>query len=80
MSLAQSISIVIGAAFVMNLPLGYMREGARKFSVAWFTWIHLSIPFIILLRLKLGISNWFIPLSIAAAVIGQLAGGKFRRS
>jgi len=79
MSHAQSVSLVIAAAFIMNLPLGYKREGTRKFSAAWFTWVHLSIPFIILLRLKLGVSYWYIPFSIGAAVAGQLVGGKFRK-
>jgi hypothetical protein len=71
---------MIAAAFFANLPLGYLRQGARKFSAAWFAWIHVSIPFIVLLRFQLGISSWYIPLSIGAAVGGQLVGGRFRKS
>jgi hypothetical protein len=37
--------------------------------------VHLSIPLIIFLRIKLGLSAWDIPLNLAAAVAGQLVGG-----
>jgi hypothetical protein len=73
------LTVLVAAAFAMNLPLGYLRQGERKMSFKWFLYIHLSIPFIILLRLYMGISYWYIPLSIASAVAGQLGGGRFRR-
>lgn len=69
----------IGAAAVLcNLPLGYLRQGARKYSAAWFLWVHLSVPFIAWLRIREGVSPWWIPLFIACAVTGQLAGGRLR--
>ncbi|MCL6639489.1 MAG: hypothetical protein K6T80_07415 [Firmicutes bacterium] len=64
-------------AFLCNIPLGFWRASTRKFSWRWFLAVHLSIPLIFALRLKLGISGWFIPLSLGAAVTGQLVGGRF---
>lgn len=62
-------------SFICNLPLGWWRATVRKFSANWFLAVHLSVPLIIYLRLKLGLSAWFIPLSLSAALIGQLVGG-----
>jgi len=79
MALPIRIAILVASAFVMNLPLGYLRQGTRKFSFMWFLYIHLSIPFIILVRLGLGISYWFIPFSIGSAVAGQVMGARLRK-
>jgi len=66
-------------SFGVNLPLGYMREASRKFSLRWFVLVHLSIPFIIVLRLMLGFGWQIIPFTLACAVGGQLVGGRIRR-
>lgn len=66
-------------AFLINIPCGYIREGYLKFTFPWYFWIHASIPFIIYLRIKLNVSAWFIPVSIALAVIGQIYGSRYRR-
>lgn len=66
-------------SFGVNLPLGYLREASRKFSVRWFVLVHLSIPFIIVLRLMLGFGWQIIPFTLACAVGGQLVGGRIRR-
>ena len=79
MTTGTKLIILVSAAFAMNLPLGYLRQGTRRLSFKWFLYIHLSIPFIILLRVYMGISYWYIPLSIASAVAGQLGGGRFRK-
>lgn len=68
------------AALVVNLPLGYLREGTRKFSLGWFVYIHLSVPLIAFLRISNHVSAWAIPPFIACALLGQLAGGRMRRS
>jgi hypothetical protein len=66
-------------AFGSNLPLGYLRATCRKFSLRWFVLIHLSIPFIIALRLMLDFSWAVIPFTVACAVAGQIAGSRIRR-
>jgi len=66
-------------AFCFNLPLGYIRATARKFSVRWFVLVHLSIPFIIILRRMLGFNWHWIPLTLGCAVAGQIIGARLRR-
>ena len=67
------------AALVVNLPLGYLREGTRKYSLGWFVYIHLSVPVIAFLRISNHVSAWAIPPFVACALLGQLAGGWMRR-
>ena len=78
MPFAYRVVLLILAAFLMNLPLGYLRQVERKFSFKWFLYIHLSIPFIIMFRMGLGISMWYIPFSIGSAVAGQIMGARYR--
>ncbi|MEA3544602.1 MAG: hypothetical protein U9R69_05200 [Thermodesulfobacteriota bacterium] len=74
-----SLAILLLFAFGSNLPLGYLRETSCKFSFRWFVLIHLSIPFIVVLRSMLGFSWYLIPFTLACAVAGQLLGGQLRR-
>ncbi len=78
MPLADRVIILVAVAFLSNLPLGYLRRGVRKFSFLWFVYIHASIPFLILLRIGMGISLWYIPFSIAFAVTGQIIGARIK--
>lgn len=71
--------ILLIFSFAVNIPLGYIREASRKFSMRWFVLIHLSIPFIIALRSLQGFSWHLIPLTIGCAIAGQLIGGQLRR-
>lgn len=77
----QSIQITLLLLFglLSNIPLGYLREGTRKRSPLWFLYIHLSIPFIIALRLYFDFDWHIIPFTIGSAVIGQLMGGLLRK-
>jgi len=71
---------VIGVtALVLNVPLGYLREGQRKYSLAWFVYVHLSIPLIAYLRIANHVTSWLIPFFILCAIVGQVAGGRARR-
>lgn len=75
-----ALVVLIGAvALAVNLPLGYAREGFRKFSLGWFVCVHLSVPLIAWLRLSNHVSAWGIPAFLACAVLGQFAGGMARR-
>jgi hypothetical protein len=66
-------------AFAINMPLGYLRQNYRKFTFGWYFYVHISIPLIIYLRIKAGFSWMFIPLTLGAAVAGQLVGGRLNK-
>lgn len=70
------IFLVSALCFLINVPLGRWREHTRKFSWQWFVAIHASIPLIIALRMWLHLHPIAIPFNIAAAVLGQLVGGR----
>jgi len=67
---------LLAFAIIANIPLGYLRAGARKRSLAWFAYIHASIPFIAMMRLVLGFGWRVIPFTLLCAVTGQLLGGR----
>lgn len=73
------MALIGGTALAVNIPLGYAREGFRRFSIGWFVCVHLSVPLIAWLRLVNQVSAWGIPAFVACAVLGQIAGGKVRR-
>ncbi|MGZ9149053.1 MAG: hypothetical protein ACXW4G_11900 [Candidatus Deferrimicrobiaceae bacterium] len=73
------MALIGGAALAVNIPLGYAREGFRRFSIGWFVCVHLSVPLIAWLRLVNDVSAWAIPAFVACAVLGQIAGGKTRQ-
>jgi hypothetical protein len=66
--------------FALNLPLGYWREGVRKFSPQWFVAVHAAVPLVVALRLALGLPfRWsMLPLFVAAYFGGQFAGSRWR--
>ena len=66
-------------AILSNIPLGYLRMGSPKYSLRWFIYIHLSVPFIIGLRITNNISWQIIPFSIGLAVVGQMIGSRLYR-
>lgn len=78
----NSIRVLAGLlvlTVLLNLPFGYLRARSKKYSVSWFIYIHIPIPFIIFLRLSFGFDWKAIPLVVAAAVAGQFAGGRIGR-
>lgn len=79
MHLLLPLAGVILIAFVINIPLGYLRQNYDKFTFAWYFYVHISIPVIIYLRVKAGFSWKFIPLTIGGAIAGQLIGGLLNR-
>lgn len=79
----QAVIPVIGLvliAFVVSLPCGYIRQNYRKYSFAWFFFIHLPIPFIVFLRIMAGVSWHIIPLTLAGSVAGQIVGGRMSKN
>lgn len=76
MHIALQLALLMLVAFAFNIPMGYLRETCRKFSPGWWFYVHISIPLIIYLRIKVGLGVQFIPFTLASAVCGQLVGGK----
>jgi len=74
-----NLTLLLLVAFMANIPLGYLREAADKFSLRWFIYVHLSIPVIILLRHHYGFGWIFVPFTLGCAVLGQLVGGRLQR-
>lgn len=70
----EPVAVYIVTAFLLNIPFGVYRSRLRKLSAAWFVAIHLPIPLIILTRVLLEVSPWWIPVGFAAAVAGQVLG------
>ena len=66
-------------ALILNLPFGYLRSTAKKFSLKWFLYIHLPIPFVVFMRIWLEISYKAIPVLFIGAMAGQLMGGCFNK-
>lgn len=67
------------ASLAVNLPLGYLRAGSRKFSLMWFVYIHISVPFIAYFRTSNHVPPWAIPPILACTLLGQLLGGWMHR-
>ena len=72
--MTELLTVLIIVATATNLPFGAWRSTVPRFSWRWFLAIHLPIPFIFLLRTALGLSAWYIPVSLACALAGQLLG------
>ena len=83
--MSEKLLLVVLFAIAINLPLGYWREGMKKFSLPWLVAIHGSIPFVIAFRYAIGLtySNTPIyvtgPVVIGSAVAGQIIGSRVRR-
>jgi len=72
-------AIVIGLfslTFMLNMPFGYLRGKTKRFSLKWFLYVHLPIPFVLLARILSNIDMTYIPLFVLASVIGQVWGGR----
>ncbi len=76
----ETLLFVVVLTLLLNVPFGWLREGVRKFSPMWFLYVHFPIPFIIALRIGLGISWKFAPLLILTAILGQFIGARLRRN
>lgn len=67
---------------ILNLPFGFWRESARKFSFTWFIAVHAPVPIVVGLRLLSGL-GWHLesfPLLVSAYLVGQYSGGVLRRN
>jgi hypothetical protein len=70
------------ATYLTNIPFGYWRANARKFSWQWFLFVHLPIPLVVAYRFlfELGFQFYTYPFMILAFFFGQWTGAKIRKS
>lgn len=71
-----AILVLFALTMLLNLPFGYARSRAKKYSFRWFLYIHAPIPVILIVRTVSHIQMQYIPIFVVAAVIGQILGGK----
>jgi hypothetical protein len=79
MDVYSRIYIVIGISlltFALNVIFGYFRGKEKKFSFKWFLYIHIPIPFVAFARIFSHLDWRYIPIFLAAAVIGQVFGAR----
>ncbi|MDH5720254.1 MAG: hypothetical protein OEZ13_06480 [Spirochaetia bacterium] len=74
-----SVLALFFLAISLNMPFGYFRKNSRKYSLKWFIYIHLPIPFIATARILSGFNYKIIPLLLAASVLGQIMGAKINK-
>ncbi|PWB49998.1 MAG: hypothetical protein C3F06_12910 [Candidatus Methanoperedenaceae archaeon] len=75
----MSINELMLIVFLINIPFGYIRSNAEKFSRKWMMAVHIPVPFVFLLRIFSGLNWTVIPLLVLSDVAGQIAGGKLRK-
>ncbi|NJD78446.1 MAG: hypothetical protein FIB08_15360 [Candidatus Methanoperedens sp.] len=75
----MSIIELMLVVFIINLPFGYWRFNAARFSRQWMMAIHIPVPFVFLLRIVSGFGWKVIPLLMVSFAAGQFAGGKLRK-
>ena len=76
----MTINEVMLLVFLINLPFGYLRSRAAKFSRQWMMAVHIPVPFVFMLRIFSGLNWTVIPLLVLSDVAGQIAGGKLRKA
>jgi len=66
---------------IINIPFGYWRAGAKKFSLPWFLAVHVPVIIGIGLRVvsKVGWSFATFPAMVGSFFLGQFLGGRLRR-
>ncbi len=81
MSYVSPLLLVGLAVIALNVPFGFWRARARRFSLPWFLAVHAPVPFVIGFRLMSGI-GWqpaTFPLMVGAYFVGQFGGGLIGR-
>ena len=76
LSLIELMLIVL----LINIPFGYLRSKADRFSRHWMMAVHLPVPLVVLLRIISGFSWTIIPLLMLSFAIGQFIGGNIRNT
>ncbi|MBI5893472.1 MAG: hypothetical protein HZB79_07465 [Deltaproteobacteria bacterium] len=72
------LGIIFLFLFVINIPFGMVRSTSSRFSRKWGRCIYIPILLSILVRRLAMVSYKFIPLFLAATVIGQIIGERLK--
>lgn len=75
----MTINELMLLVFLINLPFGFLRSKATRFSRQWMMAVHIPVPFVFLLRIFSGFNWTVIPLLVLSDIAGQIAGGKLRK-
>ena len=75
----MSIIELMLLVFLINLPFGYWRFKATRFSRQWMMAVHIPVPFVVLLRIFSGFGWNVIPLLMLSFAAGQFTGGNLRK-
>ncbi|MEW6419529.1 MAG: hypothetical protein AB1480_15675 [Nitrospirota bacterium] len=70
------IFAIFAFTILLNLPFGYARTKTKRYSLRWFLYIHVPIPFIFIARTFSHIDMKYIPIFVLAAITGQILGSK----
>lgn len=70
------VSVLFLVTVLVNIPFGHYRSRAKRYSLKWFLYIHIPIPFIILARVLSHLDIKYIPILVLASVLGQVVGGR----
>ncbi len=72
--------LVATLVLLLNLPFGYWRAGARRFTWPWIAAVHAPVPLVIALRVAagLGFHPLTFPITVGAYFAGQFLGGRCR--
>lgn len=68
------------AAMAVNLPAGALREHFEKFSLGWIVAVHVTVPFVAMLRKAVILPKFALLVTLGAAVAGQVAGSRLERA
>lgn len=79
MDFMATVSLITGIfslTFMLNLYFGHLRSRSRKYSLQWFLYIHVPIPFVVIARVLSHLDLRYIPIFVCAAITGQILGGR----
>jgi len=73
-SAAWTVMDIALFVLVVNIPLGRLRAGVKKYSWRNFGCILAPVPMVVAIRLSLGLSIKVAPVFLLAAIVGQRLG------
>lgn len=77
----STLALMGALTFLLNLPMGWWRQGVRKFSWQWIVAIHCMVPVVIMMRrlMHIGFAWWTFLITIPCYFGGQFVGARLRK-